>query len=286
MKKRFFLLIFIFSLPLQALSQEEDIGNSAFDPFIDYGEFQENTAETEAIEFFQNSRSIALYVYGGYEMVTFNIRRLYGDSPALLGFGASFFMAFHFAIQISGVFPTDHYNSLLNTKSSFSHFGLDLKWYVYKQFVAKERNFFNPYFIVGPFWFRDSSPIPEGVEVEDSSKPPIISGATETTEPDQANLDKERETVSAYSAPGFKIGLGFEAPLFKQSFIGAEVVYLYTNLNFENQGGLETKNFPEAQTKKYRYVYEALIYPNRPELKGAVFSGDLIDFKIFLGIDF
>ena len=124
--------------------------DSTFDPFIDYGEFQDNVAEEENINFFQNGRSLTLALNGGYEALTLNMRQIYGDAP-FFGAGISFFIDLRFAFQVSGAFPSGHYNSLLNNTSQFSHFGIDLKYYFNRQYLNKDADFFNPYVIFWPF---------------------------------------------------------------------------------------------------------------------------------------
>ena len=98
---------------------------SAFDPFIDYGEFQDNVTEEESINFFQHGRSLSVAFMGGYEAITLNMRQIYGDA-AFVGANVSFFLDLRFAFQLNGVFPTRHYNSLFHSAYAFSHYGLDL----------------------------------------------------------------------------------------------------------------------------------------------------------------
>ncbi|MDE0091866.1 MAG: hypothetical protein OXN83_01105, partial [Oligoflexia bacterium] len=132
---------------------------STFDPFIDYGEFQENVTEEESINFFHYGRSFSVALTGGYEAITLNIRQIYGDS-AFIGLNATFFLDLRFAIQLSGVFPTGHYNSLFNTAFPFSHYGLDLKYYWNRQYLNKDKDFFSPYVLFGPFQLNIKSSLP------------------------------------------------------------------------------------------------------------------------------
>ena len=81
----------------------------------------------ESINFFQNGRSLNISLLGGYEGVTLNMSQIYGDAPFIFGMAISFFFDLHFAFQVNGFFPYEHYNSLLNTGSKFSPL-----WYRFK----------------------------------------------------------------------------------------------------------------------------------------------------------
>ena len=165
------------------LSQNE----SAFDPFIDYGEFQDNVTEQENISFFQNGRSLNVSLFGTYEALSFNISQIYGDSPFIFGVALSFFFDLHFSFQIQGFFPYQHYNSLLNANAQFSHFGIDLKYYLNKQYSGKNKDFFNPYFSFGPFWLNIKNPIPR---LPSSGNIPITTGQTPVGNPQHRTADK------------------------------------------------------------------------------------------------
>jgi len=244
--------------------------NSTFDPFIDYGEFQNNVTETEDIDFFQNGRSLNIALLGGYEALSLNMRQIYGDS---LIFGASlgYFVDLRFALQLRGVFPSGHYNSLFNTTSAFLHVGLDIKYYLNRQYLSKNVDFFNPYFIIGPFWSNIKSQIPQ------------IPDATAT--PDQAATSLERQAAQSWPSIGIKLGTGLEIPLVKQSFIGLEISYLYTVLEHENQD-LSQLNLPPARYNPNQNLMNRLLYPNRPQTTGFRFFGDLINFVFLLGVNF
>ena len=272
--------------------------NTTFDPFIDYGEFQDDVTEEESINFFHHGRSISIALAGGYEAVTFNIRQIYGDN-AFIGVNASFFLDLRFAIQLSGVFPTGHYNSLFNTSFPFAHYGLDLKYYWNRQFLNKDKDFFSPYIVFGPFHLNTRSPLPP-------EPPRIIPPQTSQTPQDpqtpqgpqtpqtpqgpqtpQRNLSRlERNTVASYNAAGVKIGFGFELALIQQSFIGFEFSYLYTVLLHENEDLTPLQLPPLPETSNHQNVLQRLQFPNRPDVRGYRFYGDLINIGLVFGINF
>lgn len=269
------------SQPLQ-LAQNEISG--AFDPFIDYGDFQDNVTEEENIDFFQNGRSLTMSMSGGYEALSLNMRQIYGDAP-IFGAGVGFFLDLRFAFQVSGVFPAGHYNSLLSSTSSFSHFGIDLKYYLNRQYISEDADFFNPYFIFGPFWINIKSQIPR-------LPPPSIPITNAPTDPSvstsQNNLNlslQELTALSSWNAAGIKVGAGLEVPLIKQSFVGVEISYLYTVLEHENQD-LTLLDLPPSNFNPNQSLLDRLLFPNRPQVEGWRFFGDLINIVILLGVNF
>ena len=272
-------------------------GESTFDPFIDYGEFQDNVAEEESINFFQNGRSLTLSLFGGYEGLTLNMRQIYGDAP-FLGASISFFMDLRFAFQMSGAFPTGHYNSLLNTTVQFSHLGIDLKYYFNRQYLSKDADFFNPYIIFGPFWLNIKHQIPRvptiaPVEQNPGQIPgqnflqePVIPAQNPGQDPINPNPgSEERAALSSFNAAGLKIGVGIEFLLIQRSFMGVEISYLYTDLEFENRD-LSQQTFPPLSRNPNQTFIEKLQYPNRPQLKGYRFFGDLVNAVVLFGVNF
>ena len=252
---------------------------SAFDPFIDYGEFQDNVTEEESINFFHYGRSLSVALAGGYEAISFNIRQIYGDT-AFVGVNATFFLDLRFAIQLSGVLPTGHYNSLFNTTFPFSHFGLDLKYYWNRQYLNKDKDFFSPYVIFGPFHLNIKSSLPAPPQTLPQNPPNL---KAPQTNPNLSSL--ERQTVASYNSAGVKIGFGFELALIQQSFIGFELSYLYTVLQHENED-LSNKNFPPLPQPGSQNVLQRLQFPNRPSVEGYRFYGDLVNIGLLFGVNF
>lgn len=265
---------------------------STFDPFIDYGEFQDEVTEEESINFFHYGRSLALALTGGYEALTFNIRQIYGDA-AFVGVNASFFLDLRFAIQLSGVFPTGHYNSLFNSSFPFAHYGLDLKYYWNRQYLNKDKDFFSPYVLFGPFQLNIRFPLPPSPQAlisqtpaqnpQNPDQPPITQPSPQQN---QGLSAEERRAIASYNAAGVKIGFGFELALIQNSFFGFEVSYLYTVLQNESED-LSILNLPPLpQNNNSQNLLERLQFPNRPEVQGYRFYGDLLNIGFLFGINF
>lgn len=256
------------------LAQNET--SKTFDPFIDYGEFQDNVAEEESIIFFQTGRSLTLSFLGGYEPLTLNLRQIFGDG-LIVGANISFFLDLRFAFQVSAVFPSGHYHSLFYNNSSFSHYGIDLKYYLNRQYLNKEKDILNPYLIFGPFWMNVKFQIPS---FANSTSNPNTPPPSATPSPEEARA------LSSFNSVGIKLGAGFETPFVKQSFIGLEVSYLYTVLPHENEI-LNDLSLPEVRPARPNLnLIERLLYPNRPEIENYLFFGDLINITVLLGVNF
>ena len=269
--------------------------NKTFDPFIDYGEFQDNIAEEESLSFFQHGRSLSIILVSGYEGVTFNMRQIYGDSLFFVGLNVSFFIDFHIAFQLSGMFPTGHYNSLYNTTASFFHYGLDIKYYLHKQYLNEEQKFFNPYLIAGPFIFNSKLIAPKNLPSQNqiSNQIPIVPPASTQAEtpaiPPISNTTQDERVLFEEIKPelGLKTGLGLELNLIDPLFITFEITHLYTNFTrFENKDLSQTNLPPLAQAPQNQDIFYRLQYPSRPEIQGYKFYGDLFQITFQAGINF
>ena len=295
----FIKLLFLFCIPLSSqaspllksqsfLLAENQSG--LFDPFIDYGEFQDNVTEQESINFFQNGRSLNIHFLIGYEAITFNLRQIYGDSPGAIGASVGFFFDLNFALHVSGLFPHPHYNTLLSTTPNFSSINLDFKYYFNKQKLTKGvAEIFNPYLIFGPFWLtvggydvQNAQPTPTAVSTNVNGPTPTSSiGSSPPVAPPSA---EEVATLSASKSFGFKLGVGAEVPFVKQTYLGVEVAYLYANLDFENEDlsnlDIKTVNAPN------KTFFDRLIFPDTPEVKGYRFYGDMLTTVFIFGVNF
>ena len=255
--------------------------NKTFNPFIDYGDFQDNVAEEESLSFFQHGRSLSIIFSGGYQGITFNMRQIYGDSLFFASLGASFFINFHIAFQMNGIFPTNHYNSLFNATDQFFNFGLDMKYYWKEQYLNEENTFINPYLIVGSFLLNTKPTLP------DNNQPviPVISTNTEQTTPANQLTLEEKGAVASENSFGLKTGAGLELNLSQQIFIGFELTHLYTNLNHEGED-LSKLEFPPLPSLQNQNILTFLQYPQRPEVRGYKFHGDLFQITAIAGINF
>ena len=294
------LIAFLFSTESQALKTTNssfniypkgsrillsESANKTFDPFIDYGEFQDNVAEEESLSFFQHGRSLSVLLVGGYEGITFNMRQIFGDSLFFVGLNISFFIDFHIAFQLSGTFPTGHYNSLVSSTWHFFHYGIDLKYYWYKQYLNEEQKFLNPYLIAGPFVFNMKPNVPSNTP----GRIPIVGTPTQTGTPSNpVNLgQEERSIVQSEWELGLKTGIGLELNLLDPLFISFEVTHLYTNFPGLENTDLSGNRYPSLpESRGNRDFLYWLQYPDRPEVKGYKFFGDLFHITAQVGINF
>lgn len=276
--------------------------NRAFDPFIDHGEFKEKIAEQQNIMFFQNGRSLNIMLAGGYEAITFNLAQIYGDSPLTMALSLGFFLDLNFALQING-FSSNHYNSLLNKQAQFYHVGLDFKYYFNKQYFGKEKHFFNPYFSAGPVLLTIANDpgalsktqkkviAPVQKTTTSSAVPTVTTAAAKavqrvTTAVQGAVGSSELQATQTYKSFGLKFSFGFEIPIIKQTFMGMELFYFYTNLEFENDSNLHEKNLPSLPRNFHNTLIEKRQFPDRPQVKGYRFFGDIAGLIILFGVNF
>ena len=279
--------------PSSALLLAESSSREAFDPFIDYTEFQDNITEQQSINFFQSGRSLSISTFGGYESITLTMRELYGDSFSFFGLGISFFLDLNYALQVSFAFPHSHFNSITQTNHTFSMYGLDFKYYLNRQDIVKGMSFFNPYVIFSIFSHNinpdlTSSSAPRSTALPIISAVPTSQALTPTT-PSGNNSplsQEERRFVSAHQSYGVKIGAGIEIPIIKQSFMGIEMAYYYTNLLFENEDLSNTRLAPTAGNPYITILDRLLIPPSPRNLQGNRFFGDMFNTAILLGVNF
>ncbi|MGI9548815.1 MAG: hypothetical protein ACR2M7_02395 [Bdellovibrionales bacterium] len=290
-------IVFLILIPFSSQASQEFFSKktlwasnetSAFDPFIDYGEFQDNVTEQESINFFQNGRSLNISLSAGYEAITFNMRQVYGDSPSVIGLSIGFFFDLNFALHIGGLLPHSHYNSLLGTTPNFSTIHVDFKYYFNKQNLIKSAaDFFNPYVVFGPFWFFVTN---YKLKEAKSKYTPTINTELEGATPQGTNPALNAATQSDdtllgdHKAAGFKLGLGIEIPFVKQTYIGFEVAYLYAPLDFENQDLSDT--VIQTSTNPNKTFFDRLIFPDTPQVEGYRFYGDMVTSLFIFGVNF
>ena len=81
------------------------------------------------------------------------------------------------------------------------------------------------------------------------------------------------------------MAFGFEIPLIKQTYMGLEISYLYTNLEFENQE-IPSETLPPLKQNPNQNFFMRRQFPNRPQVKDFHFEGDLVNFTLLFGVNF
>ena len=299
--------------PFAVLAQSETV--DTLDPFVDYNEFQDNEEEKESIAFLKSGRLLTIGILGGYEALTPNIREIYGDTLGVFGAYISFFFDLQVALQLSTVFPRQHYfNIIPESRPVFSSYGIDFKYYFARQNLVEGIAILNPYVIFGPFLIKISNFFPDKFFSEPVVPPAVQTPVSSTPSPTQTinatpvptsvgtpNIPfnpEEQANVKPHSKVGAKIGLGLEIPFFKQTFIGIELTYLYLPLPFEARSleglreGIITRypklSIPRTQSApKKRHFLARAIEPEIPNnIHQKRFFGDLVQGIILIGINF
>ena len=279
---------------------------SAFDPFVDYNEFQDNESERENVVFLKSGRLLSLAVFGGYEGMTWTMREIYGDSLSVFGGSVSFFFDLQMALQLQWIFPRTHYLSPWNSRPLFSSYGLDLKYYFKKQNLVKGIAALNPYVVCGPFLLKVSRFFPEkagpAAAVGTSSPIKKSGGDSPSTAPappsapsDPANqpTKQEADNTRAERKTGVRFGAGIEISLVKQVFAGLEINYSYVPLPFQNldlslytPAGTPPAHPKGAQKPRKSFLQRA-VEPDPPaNLSQRRFAGDMVSVFMTLGVNF
>lgn len=190
---------------LFAQSSETD----AYDPFVDYSEFEEATQEEADINFFRNGRFFTLGFNFGIRKLTEGMGDVFSDS-AIYGVFLSYFFDLRFALQLT--FQTGahdlffkHGNTTVRGNASITNVTLGLKYYFNTQNVTRGLAQLNPY-VVGSF-----------------------AQVTRTATRDgEAAFAKE-------GAMGFEFGGGIEMPLMRNKmYFGGQLTYQLVNFKDEN----------------------------------------------------
>lgn len=226
MKKHLIQLILLLSLIAAAIQahSEESVGllmdgeyyaqldgSDAYDPFVDYSEFDENSDEEADINFFKNGRFFTLGLTVGNRFVTDQLTEIYENSPTF-GLFISYFFDLRFAIQMGFVSGSDHNIKIkfpsgqtFTGSSSISSISLNLKYYLNTQNVTRGLAQFNPY---------------------------LIGGFAQVTRKTQLS---EVPNIAEDSAFGFELGGGFELPIMrKRMFLGLQTTYQVVTFSDEN----------------------------------------------------
>ncbi|MCB9026545.1 MAG: hypothetical protein H6625_09535 [Bdellovibrionaceae bacterium] len=195
------------SYPGVLISQFDD--SDAYDPFVDYSEFEEATEEEADIHFFRNGRFFTLGFVLGYRSFTNTMGEIFAPAPNF-GLFLSYFFDLRFAMQLT--FATGDHSVAISSQgidaigtASLSSFGLNLKYYFNTQNVTKGLASINPY-ITGGF-----------------------SNFTRTT------VIKSESAFGKESATGVEIGGGIELPMLRNKmYFGFQGAYQLANFPGEN----------------------------------------------------
>lgn len=205
----FFFLALILSLnfiPDLARAQES---NDAYDPFIDYNEFEVADEEEADTNFFRNGRLMTAGLFLGQRRFTGGMSEVFSDNT-VLGLYLSYFFDLRFAMQFSYMSGSHGINVKGPTQtatgdSSISSIGIDFKYYINTQNVTKGLAAVNPYLLAG-----------------------LSSVSRESTVDGQPEFSKD-------SAMAFDAGAGVEFPIMRNKmYFGGQVLYQLVNFKDEN----------------------------------------------------
>lgn len=131
------------------LAQSDD----AYDPFVDYSEFDDASEEEADINFFRNGRFFTLGFNVGYRLFTDQMGEVFQSGPAF-GVFLSYFFDLRFALQLSfqsGDHPISFNaaNQSVRGNASMTAVALSLKYYFNTQNITRGLAQLNPYMIGG-----------------------------------------------------------------------------------------------------------------------------------------
>lgn len=192
--------------PLLLAQVEPD---EAYDPFIDYSEFEEESDEEADINFFRNGRFLTLGMAAGTRGFTGNFSDMYKSN---LNFGLIMTYFFDLRLAMSLGFQTgDHAVKIATTQNTYdgnvsiTSINADLKYYFNTQNVTRGLADLNPYALLGVGQFYRTY-----------------------------NLSRTN-SYSKDNTVGFNLGAGLEIPLMrKKAFLGLQAVYHLVEFDDEN----------------------------------------------------
>ncbi|MEC9283021.1 MAG: hypothetical protein VX642_09925 [Bdellovibrionota bacterium] len=197
-----FLIIF-FSIFISVSASAQD----AFDPFIDYSEFETASEEEADINFFRNGRFLTLAIPLSYSSFTSSMGEILAPGTAV-GFNLSYFFDLRFAFQI-GIMNSDHaYQDEDGGSGSLSMNNtlVSMKYFFNMQNVTKGLSNWNPY---------------------------IIGGVTQSYR--RLTRTGSSGTYAQDSGTGFHIGGGVEVPIMgNKMYLAGEAKYTLISFPDEN----------------------------------------------------
>lgn len=199
----------------------------AYDPFIDYNEFEIADEEEADINFFRHGRFLTAGFVMGQRSFTQGMTSLY-EKDMMYGLYLSYFFDMRFALQF-GYTTSSHAISVTGNGETFTGnskingISLDLKYYFNTQNVTKGLASLNPY---------------------------VIGGFTSFTR--QTVVDRQPE-FSKDDAMGFNMGVGIEVPFLRNKmYFGAQAMYQMVSFKDENTpinldgGTVKTGKYPNG----------------------------------------
>ena len=191
--------------------------NDAYDPFIDYSEYDDNGDEEADVNFFKNGKQFTLHFVGGYRGLTGELGAKVYDPAISYGLGLNFFMDLRLAIQFHYILSNHNYefNDTLNNEyegsSNFHDLGLSIKYYINTQNVIRNLAKLNPYLLLG------------------------FSYVNRVTKASTSNADTSSKLFDSTAGYGANLGGGFEIQMSNKKFyIGGEAIYQL--VTFEDEG--------------------------------------------------
>jgi len=181
----------------------------AYDPFIDYNEFEIADEEEADINFFRHGRFVTAGLVIGQRSFTEGMADIFSDDVTY-GLFLSYFFDMRFALQFgwtTGSYPISVSGGGVPATGDAKINGLsvDLKYYLNTQNVTKGLGALNPYFIGG-----------------------FTSFSRESKVDSQPEFGKD-------SGMGFNMGAGIEVPMMRNKmYFGAQVAYHLVNFPDEN----------------------------------------------------
>lgn len=199
----------------------------AYDPFIDYNEFEIADEEEADINFFRHGRFLTAGFVLGQRGFTEGMADIY-SKDTLYGLYMSYFFDLRFALQF-GYTTGSHAIGItgggktVTGDAKLSGVSIDLKYYFNTQNVTKGLAALNPYAIVGFTSFTRES---------------VVDGQPE---------------FSKDSAVAFNLGAGIEIPFLRNKmYFGAQGMYQMVNFRDENteitldNGAIQTGMYPNG----------------------------------------
>lgn len=184
--------------------------DEAYDPFIDYSEFDEASDEEADINFFKHGRFFTVGLAAGQRYFTGNFSSIYQAAPNF-GVLLTYFFDFRFALTF-GFLTGDHGVSFKTNTTTYTGnvsltlLNFDLKYYLNTQNITRGLADLNPYILGGFSQFYRTY---------------TITGT---------------EGFARDATMGVDAGLGLEVPLMnKKAYLGIQGTYHYVNFADENK---------------------------------------------------